>query len=269
MKLNPAGMVMGILNVTPDSFSDGGLNTCREKAVERALEMEKQGAMIIDIGGESTRPKALKVSVETELERTIEVIQSLRACSDVFISIDTSKAKVAELAIEAGADIVNDVTGLRGDPRMIEVCADTEVAVVVMHMQGKPENMQNAPKYDDVVVQIKTFFEQRLVDLTSAGIDPQRICFDPGIGFGKALEHNKELLRRIPELKVGEHPLLLGVSRKSIIGSLLDRENPLDRDWGTIALTSYGRLKGAEIHRVHEVKKCVESMRMVEAILSV
>jgi len=259
-------MIMGILNVTPDSFSDGGAYTLVDAAVDHALRMIDEGASIIDIGGESTRPGALKVDIEEELERTIPVIETLRKKTDVLVSIDTSKAEVARRALVAGADIVNDVTGLTGDEEVLEVCVQSGAGVVVMHMQGNPRNMQNAPAYDSVVDEVRDYFEERYQTLTAAGVDPLAICFDPGIGFGKTLEHNKALLKALGHLSVHDCPLMLGVSRKSMIGAILDEEDPLQREWGTVALTAYGRKLGAQIHRVHAVKGNSEALRMIEAI---
>lgn len=267
--LENRAMVMAILNVTPDSFSDGGQHVDVDRSVERALEMVEEGADIIDIGGESTRPGAEPVTEAEEIKRTVPVIEAIRAKSEVLISIDTSKAEVARQALLAGADIVNDVTGLLGDRAMVEVCAQADCAVVVMHMQGNPKMMQDEPKYDDVVGQVREFFEERYASLTGAGIAAERICFDPGIGFGKTLEHNKTLIRELGQLVVEGRPLLLGVSRKSMIGAILDEPDPQKRDWGTVALTAIGWKLGAQVHRVHEVKMNADALRMVEAILVV
>jgi dihydropteroate synthase len=258
---------MGILNVTPDSFSDGGRHAGREAALDHARRMIAGGAEIIDIGGESTRPGAAEVAAEDEISRTAPVVAALRAEWDGLISIDTMKAGVAAAALEAGADIVNDVSGLTADPAMAEVCRAGGCGVVVMHMQGDPRTMQLSPRYDDVVAEVRAFFAERLATLAAAGIDPEAICFDPGIGFGKSLEHNLALLRGLPDLEVGGRPLLLGVSRKSFIGRVLGSEDLADRGWPTVALTAWAREAGARIHRVHDVKPNVQSLRMVEAIL--
>lgn len=260
------GLIMGILNVTPDSFSDGGHFIDLEQAVNHAIGMLQDGAEIIDIGGESTRPGAAKVSAEDELARVVPVIKALRAASDCLISIDTSKAVVAEAAIEAGADIVNDVTGLMGDVNMSKVCAQSDVGVVVMHMQGTPETMQDKPVYEDVLREIRKFFEERYRTLTKLGVNPQCLCFDPGIGFGKTLEHNLLLLHGLGSLEVNNRPLMLGVSRKSMIGKVLGVEDAEERDTGTVALTAMGRHAGAKVHRVHEVKRNYEALRMAEAV---
>jgi dihydropteroate synthase len=266
LDLSQHARVMGILNTTPDSFSDGGHHQRIEGALGHARAMIRDGADIIDIGGESTRPGADAVTAAEEIERTAPVIAALRAEWEGWISIDTMKAEVAEAALRAGADIVNDVTGLTGDPRMAEVCAKTHCGVVVMHMQGKPRTMQLSPTYDDVVGEVRAFFEERFAMLTNAGIDPEALCFDPGIGFGKTVEHNLQLLRALDQLSVSGRPVLLGVSRKSFIGKILSENDLSCREWPTVALTTHGRELGAMIHRVHSVKPNVDALRMIEAI---
>jgi dihydropteroate synthase len=261
------GIIMGILNVTPDSFSDGGRHGSLDRALEHARRMIGEGAEIIDVGGESTRPGAAEVTVDEEIARTRPVVAALRAEWDGLISIDTMKAPVAAAALEAGADIVNDVSGLTADPAMAEVCAEGGCGVVVMHMQGDPRTMQLAPRYEDVVAEVRGFFEERLAALVAAGIDPEAICFDPGIGFGKSVDHNLALLRALPDLGVGGRPLLLGVSRKSFIGKILGSTDLADRAWPTVAITARAREAGVMIHRVHDVKPNVEALRMTEAIL--
>jgi len=266
MDLSHRGRVMGILNTTPDSFSDGGMNNGPGAAMDHARRMISEGAEIIDIGGESTRPGAAEVSEIEEIARTVPIISALRAEWDGWISIDTSKAAVAEAALAAGADIVNDVSGLR-DPAMVEVCTASGCGVAVMHMQGQPRTMQLAPTYGDVVREIRGFFEERHTSLTSAGIHPEALCFDPGIGFGKTLAHNLTLLRSLGDLGVHGRPLLLGVSRKSLLAQLLGDPSMEAREWPTAALTSLGREKGVLLHRVHNVKANLEALRMTEAIL--
>jgi len=258
---------MGILNVTPDSFSDGGRHLVVEAALEHARRMIAEGAEILDIGGESTRPGAAPVPADEEIARTIPVIRAIREEWDGCLSIDTMKAEVAAAAIEAGADVVNDVTGLTGDPEMLAVCRDTGCGVVVMHMRGTPRTMQANPRYDDVVEEVRAFLAGRLETLTAAGLDSAALCFDPGIGFGKTLEHNLALLREVGNLSPAGRPLLLGVSRKSFIGKILGSDSIEDRDWPTVALTAYGRDAGVRLHRVHDVKPNVEALRMTEAIL--
>ena len=267
LDLTRHGQVMGILNVTPDSFSDGGRHSNTTAALVHARQLIAEGAAMIDIGGESTRPGAAPVSTADEIARTVPVVAALRAEWDGLISIDTSKAPVAAAAIAAGADIVNDVSGLRADPDMPGVCAASGCGVVVMHMQGEPRTMQTAPRYDDVVAEVREFFARRLADLTAAGISPETLCFDPGIGFGKNLDHNLALLRALDQLAPAERPLLLGVSRKSFIGKLLETNDLTLRDWPTVAITAQAREKGVMLHRVHAVRPNLEALRMTEAIL--
>ena len=265
--LSRQAQVMGILNVTPDSFSDGGEHDGVETALEHARRMISEGAAIIDIGGESTRPGAAPVDAPEEISRTAPVIEALRREWDGLISIDTSKARVAAAALEAGADIVNDVSGLLADPDMTGVCVAGRCGVVVMHMQGTPRTMQAAPHYEDVVREVAEFFEERLRTLTACGIDADALCFDPGIGFGKNLDHNLALLRALDRISAGNRPILLGISRKSFIGKLLGTDDLASREWPTIAITANAREKGVMLHRVHSVRPNVEALRMTEAIL--
>lgn len=267
LDLTERGVIMGILNVTPDSFSDGGQFVDADLAVNHAIGMLQQGAQIIDVGGESTKPGSMGVSLDDELARVVPTIRALRQASDCLISVDTSKAEVARQAIAVGADIVNDVTGLMGDVDMAKVCAAADVGVVVMHMQGAPPTMQHRPVYVDVVAEVRRFFTERYRTLTKLGINPLCLCFDPGIGFGKTFEHNMSLLAGLSTLAVQERPLMLGVSRKSLIGKILKKEESWGRDVGTAALTAMGRRAGAQLHRVHEIKANFESMRMAEALL--
>lgn len=265
--LSQRGLIMGILNATPDSFSDGGLHHSGEGALRHAFQMIREGAEIIDVGGESTRPGAPMVTAEEELQRVIPVIRGLRASWDGLISIDTAKAHVAAQALEAGADIVNDVSGLRADPEMIHVCQRSRCGVIVMHMQGTPQTMQQCPTYEDVVGEVRSFFEERFATITRAGVAAEQLCFDPGIGFGKTPEHNWILLEHLPDLMIHQRPLLLGVSRKSFIGHRLRDPDIGHRSWPTVALTAFGREHGAMIHRVHEVKGNAQALRMTEALL--
>lgn len=267
LDLSQRARVMGILNVTPDSFSDGGAHFGSSSALRHARAMIAEGAEIIDIGGESTRPGAAAVPEAQEITRTVPVVAALRAEWDGLISIDTSKAGVAVAALAAGADIVNDVSGLLADPEMAAVCAASGCGVVVMHMQGKPQTMQVAPHYEDVVAEVRAFFEERLTALTAAGIDAEALCFDPGIGFGKNLDHNLALLAGLKQLRVAGRPLLLGVSRKSFIARVLGEKGLETRDWPTVALTAAAREQGVMLHRVHAVRPNVEALRMTEAIL--
>jgi len=267
LDLTHSARVMGILNVTPDSFSDGGRHEAIESALAHAWKMIAEGAEIIDIGGESTRPGAAMISSGMEISRTVPVIRALRAEWDGLISIDTWKASVAREALKAGADIVNDVSGLTGDPEMTAACRDSDCGVVVMHRQGTPDVMQDAPRYEDVVGEVRDFFEERLATLTAAGIAAEALCFDPGIGFGKTVGHNLELLRCLDRLSPADRPLLLGVSRKSFIGKVLGSDRLEDRDWPTVALTARSRELGVRLHRVHDVRPNAEALRMIEAIL--
>ena len=262
------GAVMGILNVTPDSFSDGGCWVDVEAAVAHAEQMLAEGAAIIDIGGESTRPGAKPVNEAEELRRVLPVIERLRGkCA---ISVDTMKAKVATEACAAGAGIINDVGGLRDDA-MLEAAAETGAGVVVMHMLGTPGTMQSAPHYENVAQEVKDFFCQTLDRAVRSGVPAAKIVMDPGIGFGKTVEHNLELLRRLPGISVGTsegvRPLMQGVSRKSFLGKVTGSDRMEDRSWPSVALTSFGREKGVRIFRVHDVKPNVEALRMTEAIL--
>jgi dihydropteroate synthase len=266
--LSQRGMIMGIVNVTPDSFSDGGRYFDPSLAIEHGRELIREGADILDIGGESTRPGAEPVSAEEELRRVIPVIAALRAESDVLISVDTFKASVASAALQAGADIINDVSGLLHDPAMLDVARASSVGIVLMHMKGEPRTMQMNPHYDDVVAEVRAFFAQRIAALSAAGIDSRRLVLDPGIGFGKNLDHNLALLRALPLLVVDDRPLLLGVSRKSMIGKVIGSDRMEDRAWPTVALTSYAREHGTRIVRVHDVKPNADALRMTEAILN-
>lgn len=267
LDLSHQAQIMGILNVTPDSFSDGGHFAAHDAALVHARKMITEGAAIIDIGGESTRPEAIPVDADIEIRRTIPVIRSLRAEWDGLISIDTMKASVAQAALDAGADIVNDVSGLTADPKMSAVCLESDCGIVIMHMRGTPADMQENPSYTDVISEVKKFFHDRLENLKSLGISPFRLCFDPGIGFGKTLEHNLALIRQIDELAPTGFPVLLGISRKSLIAKLTGTNLPTDRDAATFALTAMARMKGIMLHRVHEVKGNLAALRVTEGLL--
>jgi dihydropteroate synthase len=260
-------LIMGVLNVTPDSFSDGGEFFTPQKAIERGVVMAGEGAHIIDVGGESTRPGAEPVSAEEELRRVITVIEKLRHEIDSPISIDTSKAEVARAAIEAGASMVNDITGGRGDERMLPLIADTKSALIIMHMQGTPRTMQIQPQYTDVVAEISDFFRQQYACAIGSSIDPMAIAFDPGIGFGKTLEHNLEVLAQLERLRVHDRPLVVGVSRKSFLGKLIGSSEITDRLVPGVALSSMLRERGADVFRVHDVKENVYALRVTEAVL--
>jgi len=261
LKKDEGVLIMGIVNVTPDSFSDGGKFIETDDAVDHALNLEREGADIIDIGGESTRPGAQKVGSDEELDRTIPVIEGIRKKSDIPISIDTYKSTVAASAIEAGADIVNDITALRFDSDLGKVVAKSRVPVILMHMQGNPQTMQEDPTYDDPVQDIIEFLRRRITAATDYGIPEENIIVDPGIGFGKTIDDNYEILRRLEKFSSLGRPLLLGTSRKSFIGATLDL--PADeRLEGTIASNAIGVIKGASILRVHDVREVYRATRV-------
>ena len=261
-------MIMGVLNVTPDSFSDGGEFFDPAAAIERGIQIAAEAADIIDIGGESTRPGAEPVSVTEELKRVVPVIEKLRAKIDIPISIDTSKSEVASAALDAGASIINDVTAGRGDEKMLLLAATRRAALVLMHMQGEPRTMQKNPCYGDVVREVGDFFRQQYSRALECGVDPMRLAFDPGIGFGKTVEHNLTLLNNLGPLRVQDRPLVVGVSRKSFLGKLIGSTEMSDRRAPTIALTSILRARGADVLRVHDVKENVAALRITETMLS-
>jgi dihydropteroate synthase len=257
--------VMGIVNVTPDSFSDGGVNYRAEDAVAAARRMAAEGAVIVDVGGESTRPGAEGVALDEELRRVVPVLEELEGA--VTVSIDTAKAEVARRAVELGAVLVNDVTALRGDPELAGVVADSGVYLCLMHMLGEPRTMQVDPRYDDVVAEVAAFLEERLRFAVAAGIAEEQICLDPGFGFGKTVEHNFELLRRLDEIAALGRPVLVGISRKRALGRILgDPEattGPLSASLAA-AVAAYER--GATILRVHDVRETVEALTVATAV---
>jgi dihydropteroate synthase len=262
--MNGEPQVMGVVNVTPDSFSDGGEFLDATAAIAHGRELLAEGADVLDIGGESTRPGAEAVSSEVELERVVPVIEGL-AGGEKQVSIDTSKAAVAAAAIDAGATIVNDVTAL-GDPEMAALCAEREVALILMHMQGKPRTMQEDPTYDDVVDDVKALLAERVERAVAAGVKEERIWVDPGIGFGKTVDHNLQLLRRLGELLTLGRPILVGTSRKSFLGKLSGA--PVDqRLGGTIATCVLAVANGAAAVRVHDVAPVREALAIEAAIL--
>jgi dihydropteroate synthase len=265
--LTTRGMIMGVLNVTPDSFSDGGDFYSPHDAIEHGLLMAQNGADIVDVGGESTRPGAHPVSPHEELERVLPVVSGLAQTTRVFLSIDTSKARVARAALEAGAVIINDITGGRSDPEMFALAAETGAAFIIMHMQGTPQTMQRAPVYRDVVAEVADFFWQQYELATRSGIDPLCLAFDPGIGFGKTVQHNLELLAHIGRLRIADRPLVVGVSRKSFLGKIT--EAPLETANATVAMTSLLRERGAQVLRVHDVAENADALRTTEALLAV
>lgn len=259
--------VMGILNVTPDSFSDGGRYTDLNAALSQARQMVEDGAVIIDVGGESTRPGAEAVGVQEELDRVIPVIERVASELDAIISIDTSKAIVMKEAINAGAHMINDVAGLRGDGAL-SAAASLNVPVCVMHMKGEPRTMQASPEYRSVVAEVKQFLTERIDACLAAGIDKDQIIVDPGFGFGKTVEHNLEILKNLPILKELNAPLLLGVSRKSTIGAILDA-NVDDRIYGSVALASLAVWLGATLIRAHDVKATADAINVIQAVQQV
>ncbi len=258
--------IMGVLNVTPDSFHDGGRFDIKEKAVERGLEIVDLGADIIDIGGESTRPGSERITQKEEKKRVIPVIEELSSMIDIPICVDTYKPEVAGSAVEAGADIVNDVFGLRFEG-MPEKIAELDVPIIMMHMQGKPKTMQENPIYDDVITDISSFFLDRIRIAEDVGIDRDKIILDPGIGFGKKLHHNLEILKRMEEFNSFGCPLLIGASRKSFLGEILKKPSE-DRLYGSLAVASLAAEKNIRILRVHDVEETIDVVKTVEAIKS-
>ena len=256
----PRPSVMGVINVTPDSFSDGGVHFDPEVAATAARRMVEEGAAIVDVGGESTRPGSEGVSLDEELRRVIPVLERL---AGVPVSIDTAKAEVARRAVELGAELVNDVTALRGDPELAGVVADAGAYLCLMHMQGEPRTMQQDPRYDDVASEVAGFLEQRLRVAVAAGIPEDRVCLDPGIGFGKTVEHNLELVRRLDVLLALGRPVVIGFSRKSSLRRLTGGDDLLAASIAA-AVTAYDR--GATILRVHDVKQHVDALRVAAAV---
>ncbi|MEF8835554.1 MAG: dihydropteroate synthase [Candidatus Thermoplasmatota archaeon] len=256
--------IMGVLNVTPDSFYEGGEYERVEEAVERGIAMAEEGADIIDIGGESTRPGSDRISVEKELERILPVIEELDSKLDIPISVDTYKPKVAEEAVEAGADIVNDVFGLRKEG-MAEKISELDVPIIIMHMQGTPKNMQKSPQYEDVIDDITEYFYERIEFAKDKGIKEENIILDPGIGFGKKLNHNLEIIRRLDEFCSLGHPILLGASRKSFLGEILGKEAE-NRLFGSLAVSTLAVEKGVSILRVHDLMENKDVVKTVEAV---
>jgi dihydropteroate synthase len=261
--------LMGILNVTPDSFSDGGLHFKTEDAVDAAQRMMDEGADIIDVGGESTRPGSEGVTTEEEISRVIPVVQKLVA-KGIVVSIDTAKSEVASEALESGAEVVNDVTAF-GDPEMSKVCAEAKCTVCLMHMKGTPRTMQSDPQYDDVVEEVQAYLVSKAALAKRAGIARENIWIDPGIGFGKTVEHNLELMRKLDRFVESGYPVLIGTSRKSFIGKLLGGEgNPLPADErleGTLATQIWAQTKGAKIIRTHDVKEARRAIDMTASLM--
>lgn len=264
----PGPLLIGILNVTPDSFSDGGEFFDPEAAATRALEMLDEGADVVDVGGESTRPGSDPVSAAEEVRRVVPVVREILARRpEAVISVDTYRAGTAEAALGAGARIVNDVTALRGDPRAAAVVAEAGCPVVLMHMKGEPKTMQERPFYEDVVGEVRDFLAARAEDAVAAGVEPGNIIVDPGIGFGKTLEHNLELLRNLDAIVALGFPVLVGASRKRFIGTITGVERAADRVSGTLAANVLALEKGASLFRVHDVRANREALAVADAVL--
>jgi dihydropteroate synthase len=267
LTLGERTLVMGIVNVTPDSFADGGMYLTADDAVRHGARLVDEGADVLDVGGESTRPGAEPVDVDEELRRVIPVIEGLTEVQQTTpISIDTRKPEVARAALEAGARIVNDVTAGR-DGAMLEAVADTGAGIVLMHMLGEPQTMQNDPRYDDVVAEVNEFLRERIEAAVFAGIDEERVCVDPGIGFGKNVEHNLALLRSVSSLRLLGAAVMVGASRKRFIGVLTGAEDPADRLEGSLAAAVLAASLGADVVRVHDVAPTVRALRVADAIV--
>jgi len=262
----PRPSVMGVVNVTPDSFSEGGVNLDPRAAVASARRMLTEGAAIIDVGGESTRPGSASVTVDEELRRVVPVLEELEGLP---VSIDTSKAEVAARALELGAELVNDVTALRGDPALAGVVAEAGAYLCLMHLRGEPRTMQDDPRYDDVVAEVALFLEERLAFAVGQGIPEEAICLDPGIGFGKTVEHNFELLRRLGELTALGRPIMVGISRKSSLGKIMgDRDAKTGSTAASVGAAVLAYERGASIFRVHDVREHVEALTAARAVVA-
>lgn len=263
--------IMGVLNVTPDSFSDGGDFNSLETALNQAQEMVKAGADIIDIGGQSTRPGAEDVSLEEELNRIIPLINAIRKSTDLVlanipISVDTTRSQVAEMAVKVGGDIINDISGATFDSKMLSVVAQLNVPIILMHIRGTPKTMQTLTHYQDLMGDLKQFLEERIQAAINQGISPDQIIIDPGIGFAKTVAQNLEILRNLTQLRSLNCPILIGTSRKSFIGHILNQPDPKQRIWGTAATCVAAIANSADILRVHDVKEIVETSRVADAI---
>ncbi len=265
LNLGKRTLIMGVLNVTPDSFSDGGLFFKKDRAIEQGLAMAREGADIIDIGGESTRPYAETLSHDEELARVIPVIEALSKEINLIISIDTTKAPVAGRALSAGACMINDISALRFDPEMASVAAEAGVPIILMHMQGTPGNMQDNPTYNRLIPEIFDFLKDAIDRATRAGIRKDLIVVDPGLGFGKKFHHNLEIINGLHRFSSLGRPVLLGISRKAFIGHILDKTPP-ERDTGTMASVSAAIMNGAHIVRVHNIKMTLETVKIIDAI---
>jgi dihydropteroate synthase len=265
LELGKRTLVMGIINITPDSFSDGGKFFDSKEAISNAQSLVSQGADIIDVGGESTRPGSDSVSLDEEMRRVIPVIEGISKEVNVPISVDTCKSEVAKAALDAGACIINDISAMRSDPKIANVAAEYSSPLILMHMQGTPRDMQKDPKYSDVLGEIRKFLKERIDFARSKGVITENIIIDPGIGFGKTLEHNYEIIRKLGGLKDLNQPILIGTSRKSFIGNTLGLDVD-DRLEGTLATITMCIINGADIIRVHDVKEAVRTAKMTDAI---
>jgi dihydropteroate synthase len=259
--------IMGVINVTPDSFSDGGLYFDKDRAVEKGIELQAEGADIIDVGGESTKPGSEPIAAEEELRRIIPVISALRKRTSSLISVDTTKSEVAQAALDEGADIINDISSFRFDSKMLPLAAQKQVPVVLMHMKGVPKTMQDNPRYEDVVLEIKAFFKEKIQAAEEHGVNKEKIIIDPGIGFGKGLKDNLVLINRLQTFEELGCPILVGVSRKSFIGKILNLP-AAERLEGTIASALLSIINGAHILRVHDVAAVRRAVLVAEAILN-
>jgi dihydropteroate synthase len=258
--------IMGILNVTPDSFADGGLYFDKSSAIERAYQIVEEGADIIDIGGESTRPGSEPISIKEELKRTIPVIEAISKKIKVPISIDTYKSEVAKAALDAGASMVNEISGLRFDPKMPDVVSEYKVPVVIMHIKGKPQDMQQNPVYEALIPEIIDYFRMGIIMATRAGVSEDKIIIDPGMGFGKTFDHNLEIINNLREFTFLEKPILVGPSRKAFIGKILGDVPATERLEGTAAAVSISIINGANVVRVHDVKETVKVAKVTDAV---
>jgi dihydropteroate synthase len=267
LELGRRTLIMGILNITPDSFSDGGRFADYDRALAQALELISAGADILDVGGESTRPGSAPVPLDVELERVVPIIRSVRESSDIPISVDTNKAEVALRSLEAGADIINDISSMQFDPAMAKVAAESGAPVILMHMLGTPRTMQVNPVYGSVISEITAFLEGRMKFAVQNGIERSQIVVDPGIGFGKTVTHNLNIIRDLDSFSCMDRPILLGASRKRFIGTVLGRTER-ERELGTAVVNAFGIAAGAHILRVHDVAFHREAVRMAEAVVS-
>ena len=267
LKLGGRTLVMGILNVTPDSFSDGNHYSDPHAAVDRALEMVEQGVDLIDVGGESTRPGATPITAKEEIQRVVPVISALRSQLNIPISIDTMKAQTALQAVEAGAEIINDISALEADQKMVEVVKETGAGLVLMHMKGLPKTMQNEPTYTHVVREVGLYLKERIAFAEQQGVSREQIIVDPGIGFGKTAEHNLILLQKLSELAECGRPLLIGASRKSFIGKVLNRKDPRERLAGSLGVAAWAAIQGAHILRVHDVIETCDVCKLMDTLL--